>query len=646
MAQLKTGIALQPSLFEDEYLVRSLGALGYKPEMALTELVANAWDAGASEVSVDIPDRLGGELSVSDDGCGMTPDLFRKRWMTLGYDRLRHQGATAEFPPERHDWRRRAYGHNGVGRHGLLCFGSKYIVETWREGLGARFVVGTTAGNSPFQLEDETPVRRKGHGTRLSVIVRQHLPGPDRILEILAARFLHDPRFRVSVNGKSVPLWEHTGLIEERSIQISPTVTLRTFFVDATQAGRTTQYQGVAFWVGGRLVGEPSWIVGKQSLLDGRTRLAKQYTSIVMSDDLHEEVLPDWSGFRDSEVTHQVYEATAAYVAEVIARLSTERREETRTAIVREHEAQMRDLQPLARVEVTEFIDSFTIAQPQATPEIVSSAVQAVINLEKSRTGRALLEKLGRLSEEDVEGLDRLLSDWTIRDALTVLGEIDNRLLVLEAVERLSTDPRVDELHTLHPLVTQARWLFGAEFDSPEYAANVSLSTAMRTLLSTRITADAFLNARRRPDLIVLGDATVSATATEQIDDDTGLATLKDVLVVELKRGGSQIGREEVNQATGYVEDLIHSGHLDGAPFIRAFVVGHSCQDKVERTRKVGEPERGWVRVATFTQLVRTGKKRLFNLRDRLKTRYSQLSGEDLLEAALGPPSQLELPVK
>jgi hypothetical protein len=36
------------SLFEEDYLVRTLGRIAHDPEVALTELVANAWDAGAS----------------------------------------------------------------------------------------------------------------------------------------------------------------------------------------------------------------------------------------------------------------------------------------------------------------------------------------------------------------------------------------------------------------------------------------------------------------------------------------------------------------------------------------------------------------------------------------------------------------------
>ena len=46
---------LQTSLFEEDYLLRELGQVAHVPQVALTELVANAWDAGASSVKVILP---------------------------------------------------------------------------------------------------------------------------------------------------------------------------------------------------------------------------------------------------------------------------------------------------------------------------------------------------------------------------------------------------------------------------------------------------------------------------------------------------------------------------------------------------------------------------------------------------------------
>ena len=51
----------QQTLFEDDYLVRSLGAIATSPDTALTELVANAWDAGAGRVDLVIPGGVRGQ---------------------------------------------------------------------------------------------------------------------------------------------------------------------------------------------------------------------------------------------------------------------------------------------------------------------------------------------------------------------------------------------------------------------------------------------------------------------------------------------------------------------------------------------------------------------------------------------------------
>lgn len=634
----------QGSLFEEDYLLRTLGSIASSPDVALTELVANAWDAGAAKVEIFIPESMEAELIVRDDGCGMTKEQFEKRWMTLGYNRIKHQGENAEFPPQRIKWRRPAYGRNGMGRHGLLCFSSKYRVETVRDGMGSRFIVTTSSGKEPFVIEKYDSFKSKGHGTTLTAIASRNVPSPDRIRDVLSARFLHDPQFGVYVNGKSVPLSEHTGLVDQTVLKVNDSLSVEAYFIDSTKSARTTQYQGIAFWVGGRLVGEPSWALGNTTLIDGRTRIAKRHTVVIKSDQLYDEVLPDWSAFRNSEVIESLFKVVAEYVARLFARLSSERIQDTRDSVMSEHQDTIAELQPLARLEIKEFVDDLTSKQPMMPVETVSLAVQAVINLEKSRSGTGLLEKLSKLSDEDIEGLDRLLGEWTVRDALTVLDEIDRRVAVLQAIERFAADEDADELHTLHPLVSEARWLFGPEFDSAEYASNVSLRTALETLFKKRLDPKAFLNPRKRPDLLILSDSTICGVATDAYNEEKGLSSLRDILLIELKRGRFAIGREEVHQATDYVEDLTRSGHLDGVPFIRAFVVGHTKNSKVEETRKIGEsPVRARIDVTTYGQLVRTGERRLFKLKEKLAARYEELSGVDLFDQATVGAEQLDL---
>lgn len=641
MNPAKPKLLHQGCLFEEDFLRRTLGAIANTPDVALTELVANAWDAGSTEVQIELPEEVEGLLTIRDDGTGMTPSDFRKKWMTLGYDRVRNQGYWAEFPRERAKWKRPAYGRNGVGRHGMLCFASEYTVETLRDGTLSIFRVSTTAGSDPFELVSEERRKRAGHGTTLTARVTRNLPSVDRIRAVLAARFLHDPQFTVRVNGKSVALAEHKGLVDQRTIRFNDGCRAEAFFIDSTRAARTTQYQGVAFWVGHRLVGDPSWTADGRVFLDGRTRIAKRYTVVVHSNDLFDEVAPDWTGFKKSPKVEKLYDAVVDYVQDVFKKLSEERIQETTETVFREHIDDIRDLHPLAKLELQEFVNAVTEQQPTIQSETLSTAVQAVINLEKSRAGSALLEKLARLSDEDIEGLDRILKDWTVRDALTVLDELDRRLATIEAVSKLSSDPKVDELHVLHPLVAESRWLFGHEFDSPEFVSNVTLSTAMRDVFKKRISGTTFNNPRKRVDILALADATISGTATEQIEDISGLAVLHQVLLIELKKGGSEISREHLHQATDYVEDFLRSGLLDGKPSFRVFVVGHRISDKLEPIRNVGERAR--IQVATYSQLVRSAQKRLFRLRERLTSRYEEVTGDALLTRILAEPQQLAL---
>ena len=46
----------QTTMFEEEYIYRTAGSVTQKSDNALTELIANAWDAGARNVNITIPE--------------------------------------------------------------------------------------------------------------------------------------------------------------------------------------------------------------------------------------------------------------------------------------------------------------------------------------------------------------------------------------------------------------------------------------------------------------------------------------------------------------------------------------------------------------------------------------------------------------
>jgi len=636
---------LHTSLFEEDYLLRELGPVAHVPQVALTELVANAWDAGATKVDLFLPEETGGTLTVVDNGHGMTPEHFLKRWMTLRYDRLKHQGSRVEFPQHQQHRPRKAYGRNGVGRHGLLCFSDEYQVDTWRDGVLSTFVVGTETGPSPFVLRNQEFGDREGSGTRLSVSVSRKLPDPKEILTVLAARFIHDPEFQICVNGLSLNLSRLEGNVTEHTIALSEGRSATVIVIDSTRLNHSSIHQGVAFWVDRRLVGDPSWAIGQVANFDGRTRFAKRYKVIVDTTGFDDHVQVDWTGFRSTLAVDELFNATAEHVAQVAKDLAAEVVEATSEDALIQNRSELKSLGQGAQLEVSEFTKAVAQAHPTISPDFLATVVKAVINLEKSKSGAALLQRLAELSPADIEGLDSLLADWSVKDALRVLDEIDDRLSVIEVISRLAHDPDTDELHTLHPLILRSRWLFGPEYESMEYCSNSTLKSVSARLWGHH--SASFINEKKRPDIVVLPDRTmVQLTGIEAFDPvDTTMIQMQNILLIELKKGGSKLSRKEVNQADEYVQDIASSGYINGTPFITAWVVGQSVAAGVGTEKLVGDATRqyGRVRATTYGALVDTANLRLMRLRKSLEERYDNLQTDQLLAKVLSIQEQADL---
>lgn len=624
---------VQGSLFEEDYLVRTLGNLANSPEIALTELVANAWDAGATIVDIFIPEEKGNNLIIEDNGIGLTKEEFYSRWMKLGYNRIKHQGKKVNFP-KGVDLQRYAYGRNGVGRHGMLCFNDNYEVITNSNGKKSHFVITTKSEKEPFIIKSENFEVSNTYGTKLIVEVQKNLPKPNQILEVISARFLHDPKFKITINKQTIQLEEHSGLIFSEDDKVGK-IKFKIHLIDSKKSKKSTIYQGIAFWQGGRLVGEPSWIVGKNMVLDGRTKHAKRYSVVVETNDLAEYIKEDWTGFKNQKELDPFFDKVDEIVQNMFSKIASENIEETTKQIKDDYKNEYNSLSPLGKYEFNEVIENLALNNPTARQEAINLAVETVLSLEKTRSGSELLQKLSILTEEDIDGLNTLLEKWTVKDALTVLDEIDTRISVIEAIRKLGNDKSVDELHVLHPLIASARWIFGPEFDSPEYSSNSQLHTTIEKVFGSKIDKGAFRNYKKRPDIVVKGNSTFSITGTQKIDNESSLNTTDRILIIELKRGGFKLSREERNQAVNYVEDFLSSGTINGSPYISAFVVGETFNEKIQPIQSIKDEngkENGKVQICLFSQIVDTAEARLFNLRKRLNERYDDIPGMELYQ--------------
>ncbi|WP_150140740.1 ATP-binding protein [Candidatus Enterovibrio escicola] len=629
--------------YEDGFLKREIGSIATKADVAITELIANAHDAGASEVNITFPESKGNLIIVEDNGMGLTEEEFENRWLKLRYDRRKHQGAFVEIPEDNNLSKKRlAFGRNGVGRHAGLCFNDSYMVETWRDSISNSYDLEISSGKQPIKVLDHRTEKKAGHGTRIKVIAERNLIPIDELTEIISARYLFNPEFKVYINGKLITLSEHPGIVKETEINPIGNIRIKLTLVDSSIVSRTSGQHGVAFWLGGRLLGNPSWSINGQQVLDGRRSFAKRYTLIAQSDDLFDYIEADWSGFRSDFTTlNLITEDITTFVKACYLEFSKSEVENAKRHVVGSHKEALKELPRLAQKELLEFVDQILTDNPEIKIELLELAFRAALNLERSRAGISLLHKLTTISPDDSESLNNFLQEWTVSDAMTILAEIDSRIKVIEAIDRLSGDHTVDELHTLHPLIERARWVFGPEFDTPEYASNRGLRKTMEVVFKKKFKKENFINSSKRPDIVVGDNSSISSLGLEEFSDE--IKKTKKVLLIELKKGGFEIGRGEMDQAKYYVEDIWHAGVGSAQPYIKAYVVGDHIDNLTGKYQTVGkskDEQFGEVHAITYGELVRSAEARLFSLKEKIEGRYDGLKDEPLISELLGVPEQ------
>lgn len=120
-------------------VLRHLGISLYSSNPAvLSEAVANAWDADARRVDIQI-DKVNSQVIVQDTGVGMTRDEVNQRYLKVGFER-RKSPAGATTPSGR-----AVMGRKGIGKLALFSIARIIRVETIKDGEKSAFELSLDA---------------------------------------------------------------------------------------------------------------------------------------------------------------------------------------------------------------------------------------------------------------------------------------------------------------------------------------------------------------------------------------------------------------------------------------------------------------------------------------------------------------------
>lgn len=606
-------------LFDQRFLDRHAGTIISDTATAIVELVANAWDAYATDVEITWPNRYSKTLfSITDNGKGMTAAMFEERWRKLDYNRASTEGSLVDPPVEiSGHTSRKPYGRNGRGRHAAFRFSDPYTVTTWRDGVSLTYEVrrGTT---NPFEInlihrEDAA----EGHGTTITATggFEGIALTADEVKEEIGTRFLADPTFRVSVDGSLVTFNDLPSVkLREMDIPVEPYGTAHLIIVDAIKADKTTQHHGIAWRVNNRLVGTPGWaLFDHERLLDGRKTEAKRFQVIARADFLEDHVLEDWSAFRPtSDAWKAARSAVHAAVLDFLSSFGAKKREETKETI-REHFATtIGKLAPVGRARWDEFVDQIVEKCASITADEVQQVAGILANLELSTSKYALINKLHEMPPGDLDTLHKLLEDWTVRLAKDALDEIQSRLKLIEELDRKLNDPSMDEVSDLQPLIEKSLWVFGPEFESLEFTSNRGMTTVIRDLFGSDDTGSLL-----RPDFVMLPDGSVGLYGRDAYDENHEVSGVGRLVIAEIKKANVPIGSEQKEQPWRYVKELIKKGFVTPATKVDCFVMGAKI-DPSETGKREEWDGRVVIQPLLYSQFVRRAEARMLGLREKL----------------------------
>lgn len=113
----------------------------------LSEAVANAWDADADNVEVEV-DRGNDRIVIKDDGIGMTRQDVNERFLRVGYRRRDEQ-------PEVTAKNRRPMGRKGIGKLSLFSIADVVEVQTIKNGEKSALCMRLTDIRDKIKDENE-----------------------------------------------------------------------------------------------------------------------------------------------------------------------------------------------------------------------------------------------------------------------------------------------------------------------------------------------------------------------------------------------------------------------------------------------------------------------------------------------------------
>ncbi len=543
-------------------LIKHLGLQMYSGAVpAIAELISNAYDAMAKNVWIDIPvdksiDQAKDEISVRDDGYGMSYEECNELYLCIGYERRARMGEWTE--PYNGLKPRKVQGRKGIGKLSGFGIANKIEIRTIRNKEISHFAMDyeeitksssfvSEDGYTPEPLKDDGKKTSKRNETRVTLsqlkLVRA-IPFEQFVTGLARRLLVLDANFRVHVNGRiidrgQIPFqfrfpskkneWQTETLENEQEIQW--------WAGFCKEPIKDDMQRGFVVFVRGKLAQEPwffdlsggawgqhgmQYMTGeiRADFLDDKVDLIATDRATVRWEDPLAVPLKKWGlrkvrGLLEKWVAKRTEEKQQSPI--VIRYLSFADRLPERERLV-------------FRKAVDRICSIPQLDKDEAGRDLADELVEFVYNALTNRTFLDIIRQLNAAKPEDRERFEEVLSEWGIIEAINTAHLVKGRVEIIRKFYEMLRD-QVPEKPDMQEYMKKYPWLIDPKWTTLFHEKSLdNLLCKHFNIKKTKSKAG-----RQRIDFFCIGDESNVAH------------------VVELKHPGEVVGKTELDQLRDYV---------------------------------------------------------------------------------------------
>lgn len=545
----------EPLILEfDNKTIRHLGISLYSSlPPVIAELVANCYDANATQVNIEIHDSPIKKIIVEDNGDGMNYEDLRKKYLEIGRDRREGEQLALNFGRE-------PIGRKGIGKLAGFGIAKKIFIETTKNFIFNKLEMDyddilTTKDSKymPKHLVDNKKTKQQ-NGSKITLVNLKRIspfnPDYPEILAIDLARrfnvFSEDFNVKITYNGASDNsiVVDNTKKFENLDIEFEWEIPLKDFISDyeyknrirgkiiTTKGAINNKLKGIFLLSRGKLVNQ------KEFFDADNQDYAYTHMTGWLNIDFIENFDEDPISTNRESLNWELEETSKLRV--YLSKLITTIKDDWRKRRKRE---KIENIKTKNNIDIEDWLNSINSKHEKKLAEKIVNVILESNNIESQKAGdlvryvknsfefesfRYYASEMAEIEKISNEQLIKLLKEWQIIEAREIYNLAKVRIEAIKSLER-HIDGNALEVSVLEKFFEKFPWILDPRI--MEFKTEQRYSQILKEKFGE---IDDLPEIDKRLDFLCINH-------------------LNQFFIIELKRPKSVVGAKFLNQGLEYV---------------------------------------------------------------------------------------------